>query len=285
MAAVVLLARQHVEFEDHVGDRHQVAGKMGRVQIAEIGVAHHQVGEGIGLQQVEQVHALRAAQIVESVAVLQMLQLVFEDEVERRAELAAELVEFFGEAADPEIDVVEAAGLSSCGPAPVRRIDAGGVQEIETVGRRLNRVRHHRRIHVGIGRHVLVGAEHDRHGGGALAFRCGLGGDQRMGAVGGDEVDDRQRMLDVLGEIDPARVRLDVGRAGHRVDLGACVVEARNAGIAAAGDIERGKIERQSEQIVAQRLDDELVDLVAHLRDMPRISAPVAALVIRRRRR
>ena len=67
--------------------------KVGRVQVAEIGIAHHQVGEGVGLEQVQQVHALCAAQIVEAIAVLQMLHLVFEDEVERRTELATKLVE------------------------------------------------------------------------------------------------------------------------------------------------------------------------------------------------
>ena len=50
-----------------------------------------------------------AGQVIEPVAVLQLLHLVFEDEVEGRAQHAAELGLLLGQAADPEVDVVEAA--------------------------------------------------------------------------------------------------------------------------------------------------------------------------------
>ncbi len=36
-----------------------------------------------------------------------------------------------------------------------------------------------------------------------------LAGDQRVGAVGGDEVDDRRFVLEVPGEIDPALIGLE----------------------------------------------------------------------------
>ena len=49
------------------------------------------------------------------------------------------------------------------------------------------------------------------------------------------------------------------------VDFVAEGVEGRNAGVAAARDIDRGKIERKPKQVVAQRAGDELVDLVADL--------------------
>ena len=54
-----------------------------------------------------EVHALDARQVVQAVAVLQALQLGLEDEVEGRAEQAAEQVLLLGQAADPQIDVVE----------------------------------------------------------------------------------------------------------------------------------------------------------------------------------
>ena len=49
-----------------------------------------------------------ALQIVEPVAVLQLLELVLEHEVEGRAEQPAERRLLLGETADPEVDVVDA---------------------------------------------------------------------------------------------------------------------------------------------------------------------------------
>ncbi len=72
--------------------------------------------------------AVEALQVVEAVAVLQLLHLRFEDEVEGRAEHAAERHDLFGEAADPQIDLLEAAELTP--PAS----GAGAVQEVEPVG-------------------------------------------------------------------------------------------------------------------------------------------------------
>ena len=46
-------------------------------------------------------------EVVHAVAVLQVRQLLLEDVVERRAEQAAEQVLLLGQAADPEVDVVE----------------------------------------------------------------------------------------------------------------------------------------------------------------------------------
>ena len=63
----------------------------------------------LSLHLAEEVQTVEPLQIVEAVAALQVLHLHFEDEVERRAEHAAERHGLFGEAADPEIDVVEAA--------------------------------------------------------------------------------------------------------------------------------------------------------------------------------
>ena len=76
--------------------------------VCAVGVAHDQLGERVALELGAQVHARRAGQVVEPVAVLQVLQLALEDVVERAAEQAAEQVGVLGEAADPQVDVVEA---------------------------------------------------------------------------------------------------------------------------------------------------------------------------------
>ena len=74
-----------VDLEDQAGRREHVRRQMRRV-----GVAHDHGGEGIVLHLAEQMQAVEALQIVEAVAVLQLLHLHFEDEVEGRAQHAAE---------------------------------------------------------------------------------------------------------------------------------------------------------------------------------------------------
>ena len=72
-----------------------------------VGVAHAQLGERVALELGAQVHARRAGEVVEPVAVLQVGELVLEHVVERRAEQATEQVGDLGEAADPQVDVVD----------------------------------------------------------------------------------------------------------------------------------------------------------------------------------
>ena len=96
-----------------------------------VGVEHHQLGERVVLQLGDEIHARGARQIVEPVAVLQGFELRLEDEIEGRAEHAAERHLLFGKAADPEVDVVEA-GRQSRRP---RMTCARAVQEVEPVGR------------------------------------------------------------------------------------------------------------------------------------------------------
>ncbi len=56
--------------------------------------------------------AFEARQVVEPVGVLQVLELASEDEVEGRAEQPPEQVMLLGEAADPEVDVIEAGDVA-----------------------------------------------------------------------------------------------------------------------------------------------------------------------------
>ena len=93
-----------VDLEDQARRREHV-----RRQVRRVGVAHDHRGEGVVLHLAEQVQAVEPLQVVEAVAVLQVLHLDLEDEVEGRAQHAAERHGLFGEAADPEIDVLEAA--------------------------------------------------------------------------------------------------------------------------------------------------------------------------------
>ena len=69
-------------------------------------------------------------QVVEPIAILQRFKLCFEDEVEGRAEHAAEWHFLFGQAADPKIDCVDACRRDAGRRADVRAL---AVQEVETI--------------------------------------------------------------------------------------------------------------------------------------------------------
>ena len=72
-------------------------------------------------------------------------------------------------------------------------------------------------------------------------------------------------MLQVRGEIRPALVGLQLRVLREAIELLARVIERWHARFAAAGDVDRCEIERQADEVVAERLGDELVDLVADL--------------------
>ncbi|MCY1427419.1 hypothetical protein D9M71_432650 [compost metagenome] len=212
-------------------------------QVSDIGIEHDQLGEGVVLQLGAEVHARGARQVVEPVAVLQGLQLGFEDEVEAGAEHAAEWHFLLGQAADPEVDV----------------IDTGHGHPGDVVGSAGDAVRASQR-HVGVGAGAVEEgqailwcastAEYQQHGGSALG-RFGVGaGDTDVGAVGGDEVDQRCWVLEVVGKVGPTDVRLELAVASHGVELAARLVQGGDAGVTATGDVQRWQVQRQAEQVV-----------------------------------
>ena len=116
-----------VDLEDEARRREDVGREMRRV-----GVEHHQFGERVVLHLAKEVEAREAGQVVEAVAVLQILHLRLEDEVEGRAEQAAERHLLLGQAADPQVDGIDAGRRHA---VAVQRIGARAVQEGEAVGR------------------------------------------------------------------------------------------------------------------------------------------------------
>ena len=172
-----------------------------------VGVGHHQFGERVVLQLGEEVGSREAGQVVEPVAVLQGLELGLEHEVEGRAEQAAERHRLLGEAADPEVDVVETGGGDAVGPCP----GAGAVQEVEPVGvrRRYRPLAGRRRGRSRLPPSTMAMAA-ARLAASVVALVIG-----RMRAVGGDEIDQRFRVLQVLQEVDPAAVGRELAVAGH----------------------------------------------------------------------
>ena len=77
------------------------------LEVLGVGVAHDQLGERVALKLGTQVHARGAGQVVEPVAVLEVGQLLLEHVVERAAEQASEEVGALGQAADPQVDVID----------------------------------------------------------------------------------------------------------------------------------------------------------------------------------
>ena len=100
-------------------------------QVLGASVAHHEVGERGLLQLGEEVEAGGAGEVVEPVVVLQRLHLGLEDEVEGRAQEAAERHLLLGKAADPEVDIVQAGRGDAVGTRSPRRL---AVQEVEASG-------------------------------------------------------------------------------------------------------------------------------------------------------
>ena len=115
-----------------------------------VGVRHDHLGERVVLELGEEVEPRGAIQVVEPVAVLQILELGLEHEVEGRAEHAAERHLLLGQAADPQVDIVEAGVVTPFAPLGP---GAGAVEEVEPVGRRAG------------------AAEHEVHGGRALVLQ------------------------------------------------------------------------------------------------------------------
>ena len=92
---------------------------VGLQRVGAVGVALDDLRERVALELGAQVHAGRAGQVVEPVAVLELLQLRLEDVVEAGAQQATEQVGHLGEATDPEVDVVQARdGVSVGGVRP-----------------------------------------------------------------------------------------------------------------------------------------------------------------------
>ncbi|MCY1219729.1 hypothetical protein D9M72_317150 [compost metagenome] len=110
-----------------------------------------------------------------------------------------------------------------------------------------------------------LATQDDGHGRCALAIEGRRAGNGRVRAVGGDEVDQGRLMLEAAHEIHPAAVGLQLAVPGRREEFPAGGVQRRDAGITATGDVDGGQVQRQPQQVVAQRLGDELVDLVALL--------------------
>ena len=156
-----------------VEDEVRPGERVGR-QALDVGVAHDQLGERVALELRQQVHAGGAGQVVEPVAVLQVLHLLLEDVVERRAEQAAERLLLLGEAADPQVDVVDAGRGDA-----IRRVGVGAsaVDEVEASSAS-----------------DLFAAAASIEACAAARFAvvfCSAAGDGRVCAVGGDEVDQR----------------------------------------------------------------------------------------------
>ena len=83
-----------------------------------IGGAADEVGDGVALELGQQGQALGAGEVVEAVVVLQGLELTLEHEVEGAAEHAAEQRGLLGEAADPQVDVLQAGDRLAVGAVP-----------------------------------------------------------------------------------------------------------------------------------------------------------------------
>ena len=172
--------------------------------------------------------------------VLQLQHLGAEHVGKAGAQHSAEGLEFFGQTAQPEIHIFQATEGSA-------GVDPGGVEEI-------------------LGIQVPGGCTADQGlcGVATGCVRCG-GLDGGMGAVGGNEVGKGFRVFDVQAEIVPAGIGLECRVARVAKEQATGTVEPWCARFFATGHVESTQVEGQSHQVVAQRLSQELVNLVSYL--------------------
>ena len=228
-----------VKLQEVVRGQHQGIVEVRRAFTAQVRIAHCQFSKRVCFQLVEHVQALRAAEVVEAVAILQVFHLHFEHEREGRAQEASERHLLFSQATDPEIDQVQAGFYVRPGIL--------AIEEGQAVSRR-------------------AGAAHDQADSGiALRFNGRGFKDRRVLTIGRDEVDHRSRGLEVQREIKPAGIGLERRIPGLSVEVRTRIIERGDPRIAAAGKVERAQIERQPNQVVAQGAGDEFINFVANL--------------------
>ena len=242
---IVGLCNATIEFNDVVLRNEESAVQVRRVLVSESGVSHHEIGEGVRFELIEEVCSLRAGQVVQTIAKLQIFHLRLEHVVEGRAQHATELWRLLAQSADPEIDGVKTAeGSGRCNSTSVV---IRSIQKLNAVSR------------------CSSSTQDDQCGRCTLASERSLTGDSLVRAISRDEVYDRARIFKILGKVDPARVRRQVGEAGVVVELRPSLVKRRDAGFTAAGQVERRQVQRQPQQIGAHVLNDEFVHRIAHV--------------------
>ena len=196
-----------------------------------------------------------SAQVVEAVAVLQALHLVLEDVIEGRSQHAAKLWIGLGQATDPKVNFVQPTQAVVIRAEAIGRIDSGRAEEGKPVVVEINcRLAGQRSV-----------AKHQFHGCVTHARQRGLPHKAGVVAVSRDEVNDRHRVFDVGCEIGPTRVGFDIHDGSGRVKLRAGFIQGRNAGVAAAGNVQGTQVKRQAQQVAANVSDDELVHGIANI--------------------
>ncbi len=165
-----------VEVEDVGGYREHIGG-----QHVGVGVPFDELGERVALQRRQQVGARQAMQVVEPVTVLEVLHLELEHKVEGRTEEASEDLGALGQAAHPQVDVVEPGdghSARSVGPG------ADAPHELHRVGGTVEVAR--------LVQDDVRGLASRGHG--ARPRAVVVARDERVPAVGGHEVHDRVRV-------------------------------------------------------------------------------------------
>ena len=100
-----------------------------------------------------------------------------------------------------------------------------------------------------------------------------------MGSVGGDKVYQRCRVLHVQREVRPACVGRELRiTISQRLKLRPRLVQGGHTRITPPRDVDRGQIKRDTDELVAQNVGDEFVNLVANLRGHPPQDSPCGLL-------
>ena len=230
--------RTHLDIA--VGDREDVG-----IQVLDTGVAHHDVREQLTFDVLKHTGARQTPEVVEPVRVLQLDHLRRKHEVERAAQHAVSHLGL-GQATQPQVNRVEA-GIAH--------------QEIGVHERRICRRTQARSV---FGLIRFDGALLQRI---PLRQRVALAeiSEQRITCISHDEVDQRFRMQQMGTEIQPAGVRRQLGNSGLFEQLLTHIIQAGQARIAPAHDVQHRQVQGQANQVVAQRRGHPFVQRIASL--------------------
>ena len=225
-----------VDFEDVLHRGKDICWDV-RTTILDVGVADDHRRKGVVLQFADHVHPVGPAEVVEPVSVLQVFHLALEHKPKGRAQHATEGHDGFGQAADPELDIVDTGFCS--GP------NACSVDKVKPVIR------------------CSFATKDQLHRCSTLVCHGGRRGDAVMSTVCGDEVHDRCGVLQVGSVVGPSLVGLEEFAPCCGIELLAGRIQRGHTGVPTTGDVQRRKVKRQTDEVVTQRAGDEFVDVGA----------------------
>ena len=248
-----------VDFQNGVRNREDIERQGASACLTQIGAAHGKRRERVALQLAEQVNVGRASHVIETIAVLQIFHLDFEDVVMGRTEITAERHAFLGQAAVPEVDILQTRDRPTvyAGPGTRAEEEIHGVTRrcgrcTKTTGHAIPRCVSGHRTDDGAGRRTSVykGRGLFANTSGSAAYDAVRTRERGVCPVSRDEVHQSRFVPQIVGVVGPVNVRYESGVPGCRIEHPSSIVEPGVPHVATPRDVDGAEIEWQTDQIV-----------------------------------